>query len=268
MREIRIGSLVEQGDTRVGLTGEEVTALDALRRAAATFFAHPEEEKARHSADEGLYGYRPYGMQWSDDLASRDECESFAYWADMPELVPGREHLGPFMEALRGYWTVAESVADDVIGALARHYRYPYPIEFRKTSYIEINSYGCPPDRELLQTRHEDGHLFTEVIPNKPGLEVELDGTMAPWESPPGEMTIMAGSLLTSMTGGEVPPIYHQVRNHHHTGRLTALYFVNTPFSGSVRPYVENDSNRGVDLAELSIQKCTLFGKPRPRVLV
>ena len=104
------------------------------------------------------------------------------------------------------------------------------------------------------------------MIPNKPGLEIELDGRMEPWESRPGEMTIMAGSLLTSMTGGEIPPIYHQVRNYGYTGRLTALYFVNTPFTGSVLPYAENDSNRDTDFAELSIRKCTLFGKPPPRI--
>ena len=145
MREISVGSLVEHGYTRIRLTEDELAALDALRGAAAGFFAYPDDRKGRHSADDGLYGYRPYGMQWSDDLAARDECESFAYWADMPELVPGNEDLGRFVEALGGYWTVAERVADDVLRALAEHYGYPHAIDFRKASYIEVNAYGRRP---------------------------------------------------------------------------------------------------------------------------
>jgi isopenicillin N synthase-like dioxygenase len=105
------------------------------------------------------------------------------------------------------------------------------------------------------------------VAPNYAGLEIEIDGRMRPESFEGGEVLIMPGSLLTIMTGGAVPPMYHQVRNHHLSRRMTVLYFVNTPMQGQVAPYVVNESNRDLDMALISRKKCTLFGKSEPPIL-
>jgi isopenicillin N synthase-like dioxygenase len=262
-----VDSLVAAGYARVRLDPAGIAALDALRAAAAEFFARDEEWKLGHGDKPGLFGFRPYGMQFSDDPELRDECESFAYWADRPALIPRYEDLPGLIAALGGYWQVAADVTRDILAELAARYDYRTVLDTAPASYVEINSYGRPPDREFLQTRHEDGHLITLVIPNKRGLEVETAGEMRAEQTEQGEVLVMAGSLLTSMTGGGIPPLYHRVRNFRDPGRLTVLYFVNTPFHGNVSPYVLNDTNAGVDMAQLAREKCTLFGKPLPQVL-
>ena len=130
------------------------------------------------------------------------------------------------------------------------------------SSYLEVNSYDARSDRELLQTRHEDGHLVSLVVPDRTGLEMEEDGRMRPALTREGQMLAMPGSLLTAMTGGEIPPLYHQVRNHRHPQRTTVLAFVNTPFHGDYPPY--RDVGQDVSMAELSREKCAMFGKPLP----
>jgi len=209
-------------------------------------------------------------MQDSGDPNQPDECESFAYWAGRPDLVPGHDQIPAFIAALAGWWQVAEAITGSILASLASYYQYPHQWEPGPSSYIEVNNYGAPPDRELLQGRHEDGHLISLVVPDKPGLEVEQAGTMHPAAIRPGEMLAFAGSLLTAMTGddpGAIQPLYHQVRNHHFPARLTVLYFVNSPFSGTVPPYVITTRNRATDMAALALSKCTLFGKVLPEVL-
>ena len=76
------------------------------------------------------------------------------------------------------------------------------------------------------------------------------------------QMLVMPGSLLTTMTGGEIPPLYHQVRNHRYPQRTTVLAFVNTPFHGDYPSYC--DAGQDVSMAELSREKCAMFGKPLP----
>jgi isopenicillin N synthase-like dioxygenase len=264
-----IGALLRTGQARVRLTEAELDSLEEVRRHAAAFFARDEHSKRRFGDADGLFGFRPYGMQFSDDPALKDECESFAYWADRSDLIPDSEHIGELTPALSVYWKVAGDITAGILEQLASHYRYPDVLDFGPASYLEINSYGRPPERDLLQTRHEDGHLFTLVAVDQAGLEIEVDGAMSAAGLATDEMIVMPGSLLTAMTGGEISPLYHQVRNFGYAGRLTVLYFVNTPMKpGTVAPYLRNQSNRDIDIAELSRRKCTLFGKPLPKILI
>jgi isopenicillin N synthase-like dioxygenase len=258
------------GYARVQLSAADLAALADVRSAAAEFFARDTRWKLSHGDGHGLYGYRPYGMQDSGDTREPDECESFAYWANRPGLIPGQDQIPAFIAALAGWWDVAAAVTGGILADLAGQYRYPHEWDFGPSSYIEINNYGAPPGRELLQGRHEDGHLISLVVPDKPGLEIEQDGAMRPAAGGPGEMFALPGSLLTAMTGddaGAIRPLYHQVRNHHHPQRLTVLFFVNTPFTGTVLPYVATGRNRDTDIAALALSKCTLFGKALPEVL-
>jgi isopenicillin N synthase-like dioxygenase len=262
-------ALLSSRYARVQLSHAELDAIDVVRSAAAEFFARVEAGKLRHSGDDGLYGYRPYGMQFSDDPNLPDECESFAYWGDDRTLIPAHEEVVGLCGALSAYRAIAAAITAATLSQLAAHYCYRTELNFGPASYIEINSYGRPADRELLQTRHEDGHLISLVVPNKPGLEIEIDGQMRDAWSSGGEMLVMPGSVLTVMTGGEIQPLYHQVRNYRFDQRTAVLYFANTPMQpGTVEPYVRNDGNARTDVATLCRQSCTQFGKPLPRIFV
>jgi len=259
--------LLAAGYARVQLTGRERDSLVAVRAAASEFFGRPEAEKRLHGSDDFIFGFRPYGRQFSITPDRPDMCESFTYWSDDPSLIPGNNELLPFVGALRAYRATMADLTGSILDQLAAHYSYQSALDFGPASYIEINWYIEDSDRDLLQDRHEDGHLLSMVVPDRPGLEIEVDGQMRAEAFEEGELLIMPGSLLTSMTGGAVPPLYHQVRNHHFTQRLTVLYFVNTPLHGSVDPYQVTDCNRDVDIVQVARANCTFYGKPDPPVL-
>jgi isopenicillin N synthase-like dioxygenase len=259
--------LLTAGYARVQLTGQDRESLLALRAAAGRFFAREDTEKRLHGSDDFIFGFRPYGRQFSVTPDRPDMCESFAYWSDDPSLIPRHEKLAPFVDALRGYRTTMAELTGVILDQFAAHYSYPASFDFGPASYIEINWYVMDGERDLLQDRHEDGHLLSMVAPDRPGLEIEVGGEMRGEEFNEGDVIVMPGSLLTSMTGGAIPPLYHQVRNHHLPQRMTVLYFVNTPLHGSVDPYVVSDYNRGTDMVQLARANCTFYGKPEPPVL-
>jgi isopenicillin N synthase-like dioxygenase len=251
----------------VRLSGPERDTLVALRTAAADFFGRSEAEKQNYGSDDFIFGFRPYGRQFSITPDRPDMCESFAYWSDDPRLIPRHDELGSFISAVSAYRATVAEVTTAVLHQLAAHYAYSSVLDFGPASYLEINWYIEASDRDLLQDRHEDGHLISLVTPDRPGLEIEVDGQMRAESFEEGDLLIMPGSLLTSMTGGAVPPMYHQVRNHHFPRRMTVLYFVNTPLRGSVDPYVVTDYNRGVDMVQVARDNCTFYGKPEPPAL-
>jgi isopenicillin N synthase-like dioxygenase len=262
-----VEAILSDGYASVLLSGPERDSLVGVRKAAAEFFGLGDALKLRHGSDDFNFGFRPFGRQFSVTPDRPDMCESFAYWSDDPELIPHQDEIGRFISALRAYRATVAELTAGILDELAAHYSYPSAIEFQPASYLEINWYMNDPGRDLLQDRHEDGHLLSFVAPDRPGLEIEVNGQMQAPSLRDGEVVIMPGSLLTSMTGGAVAPMYHQVRNHHFPERTTVLYFVNTPFQGSVDPYVVSDFNRGVDIVQASRDNCTLYGKSEPPVL-
>jgi isopenicillin N synthase-like dioxygenase len=264
--EIAARELLTDGIARIRLGSREASGIAAARAAAVSFFNRSTEWKRAHGDPDGVYGYRPYGTQFSDDPNLPDECESFAYWADRADLIPGREELVMFMTTLARYWKVAARVTSHLLAGLASYYGYADALETGLSSCVEISAYGVPPAREFLLARHEDGDLVTLATPNLPGLEVERGGVMRPEPCDGDSLVILPGSLLTAMTGGQIQPLYRQVRNHMLPGRVTVKFGVSTPVCGSIAPYVRNPANAGVDMAELAMQNCALSGKPPPHL--
>jgi isopenicillin N synthase-like dioxygenase len=72
----------------------------------------------------------------------------------------------------------------------------------------------------------------------------------------------MPGSLLTAMTGGEIRPLYHQVRNFGLPRRCSILLLVNPPIDQPTAPFVSNGLNRDVDVARLAREGGQMFGLP------
>jgi isopenicillin N synthase-like dioxygenase len=81
-----------------------------------------------------------------------------------------------------------------------------------------------------------------------------------------GRLLVMPGSVLTAMTAGQVPPLYHQVRNHQLERRITVLYLVNPPLGQAIAPYVAEDG-QAVDVAALARTSGAMFGLPPAPVL-
>ncbi|GAA2811438.1 2OG-Fe(II) oxygenase family protein [Kribbella solani] len=258
-----LGKLRARAQADIVLQGHAARSLAALRREAARFFMQKEDVKLSHGSEDFNFGFRPYGRQYSVDPNRPDMNESFTYWADAPKAIPNADSdsVKPFINALSGYWGVMAEIVEDLFTALAGYYAgEPHALDLERSSYLEINWYH-ESDRDLLQDRHEDGHLITLANTDGPGLETELDGEMTAARCDPGSILLMPGSLLTAMTGGDIPPLYHQVRNHRLRRRLTVLFLVNPPLDRVVTPYASGDQTE-LDISEIARTNGAMFGLP------
>ena len=251
------------GYARVRLREADASALLRLREEACRFFRAPASMKRATECPEFQFGYRPFGRQYSVEPGRPDLNESFTYWGDDPSRIRGHHLVQGFTDALHNAWAAMTHVTALTLDGLAERFDYTERLEFRSTSYIETNWYFADQERDLLQDRHEDGHLLTVLNSNRKGLELELEGAMTPIVHRPDEVVLMPGSLLEHMTGGWVPARYHQVRNHRLPARTTLLFLANPPFEGRVAPYVVTADNANVDIAELARSNGQSFGLPR-----
>ncbi len=72
----------------------------------------------------------------------------------------------------------------------------------------------------------------------------------------------MPGSVLTKMTGGQVEPLYHRVRNHGIVGRKSLMYFVNPQLDVPLAPWLSNETNDGIDILDYARTAPGMFGLP------
>ncbi|MFF4402283.1 hypothetical protein [Streptomyces sp. NPDC001480] len=242
-------------------------ALSILRAEAAAFFSLPESVKRQHGSADFNFGFRPYGRQYSVSPDRPDLNESFVYWANHRSKIPNGNRITPFLDALSAYWEIAARATEGILAGLADRYGYtePGPL-IRRSSYVEVNWYLRDDQRDLLQDRHEDGHLLTLATSDGPGLEIEIAGRMQPAEIQDGALLAMPGSLLTAMTGGQVQPLYHQVSNHRLPRRITVLFLANPPLDQPTRPYVGTQHD-ALDIAAQARTSGAMFGLPPAPVL-
>ena len=260
-------SLIERGYASLVLLGADLDALVSVYSEAFKFFDQDESWKLRHASPDFNFGFRPFGRQYSLVPDRPDMCESFAYWSDSASRVPESTRIMPFIKSIESYRRVLVRLIRGALDGIARRYSYDGALEFEKASCLEANWYIAGQDRDLLQDRHEDGHLLTVVTADAPGLEIEVGGQMRPVEFRQGQLILMPGSLLTDMTGGAIPPLFHQVRNRHCSTRMSLLYQVNPQVEGGIRPFIVNDYNRHLDIAERARQIGRSFGLPQAPIV-
>ena len=64
-----------------------------------------------------------------------------------------------------------------------------------------------------MQDRHEDGYLITLIKPTRDGLVIFLNDQEVPVHLADDEIIVITGSLLTLLSDGQIPTMYHAVRN-------------------------------------------------------
>jgi isopenicillin N synthase-like dioxygenase len=231
------------------LSGAESQALNRLHSEATSFFHRDQDSKRKHLSPGLNFGYRPFGRQYSAAPRHPNINESFAYWDDGPEAIPKAPKIAPFISALGGYSHVVARITDFILRHIAISLASSQRLEFEGNSHIEINWYFPTKGEDLIEERHEDGHLLTILTMAGQGLEIECAGQMMPVKLSGSELLVMPGSLLTDMTGGWISPLYHQVRNQHLSPLLSITYLVNPLLDRPIGPFAINDSNRSVDIA-------------------
>ncbi|MDH6139334.1 MULTISPECIES: isopenicillin N synthase family oxygenase [Kitasatospora] len=262
--------LIQNGFARLPLAEPSARPLNEALARSRTFFARPAEDKARHSTADLNFGYRPLGHEYSISADRPDLNECFTLWSDRVDTIPAAADVGDLTAALLAWRAELVPLVAEVIGELARYFSGGHPPDFAAASYLQVNGYVRDDSgRDLLQDRHEDGHLLTVIHATAPGLEV-FPGPAddpEPADLGPGEILVMPGSVLTDLTGGKIAPLYHQVRNHRLAGRLSLMYFVNPEVAEPLYPWVGSAEELRTDLRERVMSRPAMFGLPDVPVL-
>ncbi len=264
-------SLVDQmagtGYALVPVEKSVLDEIDGIYGLGKTFFARPAAEKKRFAAPGFVEGYRDVGPEYSLVPDRPDLTESFSMWyrnCDRPQFADWGKSC-PLYPGMKRCADTLSLLTADLFQAMADLWSpQAPPLRFQKASYLQLNYYEpAQHQRDLLQDPHEDGHLITLVKPNAPGLEIRIGERYVAVEPAANEILLMAGSILSLMTGDLVPPLFHQVRNTFRTDpRYSLMFFVNPEIDQTLAPWISNESNAGIDIVERAVNAPNQFGLP------
>jgi isopenicillin N synthase-like dioxygenase len=254
-------AVLSDGWAKVIPSEEQADRLTSLLDEATNFFGRPQTSKEICGSADGNHGYRAMGREYSITPDRPDVNESFSLWSDRLDLIPAHEELGDFGRSLLAWQETVADISAAILSALARrHFDAAEELPFRAASSVQINSYAVgADDRECLQDRHEDGHVFTLVHGTKPGLEIFVDDVPRAIDTARDELLVMPGAILSALTGDRIAPLFHQVRNLRLSGRQSIMYFVNPELDDPVRPWVGDTDS---DLREVVRNRPSAFGLP------
>jgi isopenicillin N synthase-like dioxygenase len=248
-------------------------ALGRVLDAAYAFFSLPLEVKRRNALEELCEGYRGLATEYSDVADRPDLHESFWVHAFNAENAQARLD-GQGQPLYRSMLHVAEEfdkIITSMLIALQRHYRVPNPDQPQFTtafgSHLQLIYYNPPRhQRDFLMDCHEDRLLFTILHSNASGLEIRArDGSFIPMTTEPDEVFIMPSDIAMLLSGGEIQPLYHRVRNVPEVPkRMSLMYFANPDASHDrkIEPWRAAEVNRGVDIMRRVIENPLKFGLP------
>jgi len=259
--------LLARGHAKLKISRETRRQVDHAFATARAYFATPFPEKSSFALSQYVEGYREIGLEYSQVKERPDLTESFSLWnrnrahteaAGWTQSCPIHQELRRTIDDLSTYvadlfQTMADKWAPGTVGP-----------RFQRASYIQVNYYEpAQHSRDILQDGHEDGHLITLVTSKTPGLEIQTDNGYVPVELADDEMLIMPGSLLTLMTGGAIPPLFHQVKNSYRKDpRYSMMFFVNPEGNQVLEPWVRNESNAGISVIDVANAMPLKFGLP------
>lgn len=252
-----------------GLTAAVGKVLDE----ADVFFSLPLVLKNKSNLGDLYEGYRELGSEYSAVEERPDLHESF--WVHAFNADKARTHLDQHAQTLyRSMLHVAQAFDDivaSILVALQHHYGVANPDEPQFLtafgSHLQLNYYSPRKHRrDLLMDCHEDGLLFTILHSNTSGLEIRApDGSFIPMATEPDELFIMPGDIAMLLSGGEIQPLYHRVRNMPQVQkRMSLMYFANpnASYAQKIRPWRESEVNRDVDIMRRVIENPLKFGLP------
>ncbi|MFJ9846717.1 2OG-Fe(II) oxygenase family protein [Kitasatospora sp. NPDC101155] len=257
------GDLLRDGYTRITLPSGAERLLHRLLGESRLFFGRPTEEKSRYASTDFNFGYRPLGREFSVTADRPDLNDCFTLWHDRLDLIPNSTEIPELTEALLAWREYLSVIVAETVGEVAAQLGGHKAPPFEAASYLQLNNYAvADSDRDLLQDKHEDGHLVTVIHTTEPGLELWLDGEARPMHTAPDEVILMPGSVLTDLTGGRIPALYHQVRNLRLANRTALMYFVNPELTEPVHSWVTVPGATPVDLRDRIRSYPAMFGLP------
>jgi len=256
--------ILDQGYAVVKLRDVDAFNLHRAISTAVEFFERPQEDKNAHGSTDHNYGYRPFGIEYSVSPDRPDMNECFTVWASRLDLIPNAADIEDLTDSFLSWRDSLAPIVTAVLDEVARSFGADAPA-FEKASYLQINyCIPTPAERDLLQDKHEDGHMVTVLHATAPGLEIYTNDEIKPMLPAKDEIVIMPGSVLTALSGGKIEPLYHQVRNHclGEGERQSLMYFVNPEIDEPLFGWLDSDEGERVDIREHVQNAPSMFGLP------
>jgi isopenicillin N synthase-like dioxygenase len=257
--------IIDKGYAVVKLADVDTFNLHHAISTAQRFFERPAAEKTAHGSTDHNYGYRPFGIEYSVSPDRPDMNECFTVWSSRLDLIPNAEDIPELTDAFLSWRDSLAPLVKAILDEVAKNFGTESAPEFEKASYLQINyCLPTPPERDLLQDRHEDGHMVTVLHSTAPGLEIYVSDDVKPMTPARDEVVIMPGSVLTALSGGKIEPLYHQVRNHclGEGERQSLMYFVNPEIDEPLFGWIDAPDGERADIREHVQNAPSMFGLP------
>jgi len=266
-------ALKARGYVKLRCQADVTAAIDRVLEEARAFFSFPLVLKAQNALGDLCEGYRGLATEYSDVAERPDLHESFWVHAFNAEraLAVFDDHGRPLYRSMLHVAGLLDGMIASMLVALQRYYGVPDPDEphFATAfgSHLQLNYYNpSKHQRDLLMDCHEDGLLFTIQHSNASGLEVRTgDGNFAPVTTAPDEVFIMPSDIVMLLSGGDIRPLYHRVRNVSSVReRMSLMYFANpnASYDRKIEPWRATEVNRDVDIMRRVIENPLKFGLP------
>lgn len=257
--------LLQKGYAKLSLTSDEVKNVLTVFSSAEQFFSRSKSEKTQYRFKSGVEGYRQIGAEFSLSEDRPDLCEAYGLvLGNVPFTTQqGWSKSNELYKALLDVSKLYELKFNELFEALRMQVNPDgASLEVGDTSYLQVNYYRPSMEsRDLLQDHHEDGHLLTVVKALEPGLEIRPADQFEPVTLEEDEILLMPGSLLSIMTGGAIPALWHRVRNtHSQRNRASMMFFVNPDLMNPPKPWRSNDPSINEDLASACVERSVAFG--------
>ena len=255
--------ILDRGYAVVKLSDVDAANLQNAIATANRFFRRPLEEKIEHGSTDHNYGYRPFGIEYSVTPDRPDMNECFTVWSSRLDLIPAADKITDVTESFLDWRGSLAPLVQAILDEVAKSFHAGHAPAFEKASYLQMNyCLPTPPERDLLQDKHEDGHMVTVLHATAPGLEIYVNDEVKPMLPDADEIVIMPGSVLTALSGGKIPPLYHQVRNHGLDDRQSIMYFVNPEVDAPLYSWIDTADGKREDIREHVQNAPTMFGLP------
>jgi isopenicillin N synthase-like dioxygenase len=255
--------IIDQGYAVVKLSDLDAHRLKTAIATANEFFRRAPEDKIAHGSTDHNYGYRPFGIEYSVTPERPDMNECFTLWSSRLDLIPNAEDISDLTEAFLAWRDSLAPLVEAILDEVAQSFHAGRAPAFEKASYLQMNyCLPTPAERDLLQDKHEDGHMVTVLHATAPGLEIYVEDEPKPMLPDSDEIVIMPGSVLTALSGGKIPPLYHQVRNHGLDDRQSLMYFVNPEVEAPLFSWIDAPDGTRADIREHVQNAPTMFGLP------
>jgi hypothetical protein len=210
-------------------------------------------------------GFLAIGGEHAKYTTHVDLCDRFCYWhkhrANHRQKKFAEEKI---YSAIVTCEFEMHAMAQKMIAGLWDFFNGAGQVDIRDSSYLQLCMYANEhrvSDRRYLQDRHEDGHLITLIKPTRDGLVIFPDGPDArevPVFLHDDELLVISGSLLTALSDGRIPPMYHAVKNPFvHMERKSLVYFAIPELS---QAYTTLLARNRINVAELANESHRAFG--------